>query len=492
MCVVLAAIALAGCSGASGGDAVLRADIVGTFDDPASPPRLALTQATQLGLVQFDSAGQVVPGLAASWRVVDGGRSIIFRLRDARWSDGRTLKAADVVAAFRRIMAPGSRNTLKPLLAAIDNSASVGTGRAPVAMLGVTAPLETVVEVRLSAPDAGMLEVLALPGAAIVRTGAGAPSIGAFRVVEPGKRPLILKRNPAYFAAARVRLASIALMPAGDPVAAVTRFVRGETDLVAGDGIAGFGEARTLAPRGTLKVEAALGSYGYRINLGREALGDARVRQALAMAIDRDALVTDVFGSAVVVPLTTLVPPDVGTGAPLVPGWAGYDLASRRAFAIRLLAAAGYGPGKPLRLSVGVPPGREHVRVFDRVAADWAALGVISSVIERSPAAQGAAITRGDYDLAVVERSAPVASPMFFLRPFTCAARSGYCNPSADRLLAGGSVREAEAAMLADTPMIPLFVPMRWSLVAPGVTGWVANPGGRHPFAALDIEETRK
>ena len=499
----LCAALLASCGDGDARPAVLRADVVGSFDDPAAPPRIALTQATQLGLVQFDGAGQVVPGLAASWRVVDDGRSLIFRLRPAKWSDGRALKAGDVVAVFRRIMAPGSRNTLRPLLTGIDNAVSVVAGRAPVAMLGVTAPLDNVVEIRLSSPDAGLLQLLALPQAAIVRAGARPPSIGAFTVADAAARPLQLTRNAQYFAADGVQLGGVALTAAPDPAAAVARFVRGATDLVTGDGIAGLGEARILAPRGTLRVETTWGVYGYRANLSGP-LADARIRRALAMAIDRDGLARGVFATPLVVPLVSLVPPDAGAGPAVVPDWAALNKPARLALAGQLLAAAGYGPDRPLRLRITLPPGREHVQVSDRVARDWSTLGVAVTAIERAPATQAQAIARGDYDLAVVERTSPAPKPLFFLRPYTCRGSSGgYCNTGADALLEGArtmadeaaraeALAFAESAILADTPMIPLFVPVRWALVGRGVTGWTDNQGGQHPLAALKIEEKRR
>lgn len=502
---ILLAALLVGSCGSDGGTpaAVLRADVVGSLDDPAALPRVALTQATQLGLVQFDGAGQVVPGLAASWRVVDGGRSLIFRLRPATWSDGRKVKAGDVVTVFRRIMAPGSRNSLKPLLAGIDNAASVITGRAPVSMLGVTAPLPNVVEIRLSSPDAGLLQLLALPQAAIVRAGSRPPSMGAFTVADGGARPLLLKRNPRYFAAEDVRLGGVALTAATSPVAAIARFTRGETDLVVGDGIAGLGEARVLAPRGTLRTEPTWGLYGYRANLGSGPLSDPRVRRALAMSVDRDALVRSLFAMPQFLPLVSLVPPDASSAEAVAPDWAALDATARRALAAQLLAAAGYDAARPLRLRVLLPPGRDHVQVFDAVARDWAMLGVAATSVERAPTAQRAAIARGDYDLAVVEHSAPAPKPLFFLRAFTCAGSGGgYCNKGADALIDGARVMadegargealaHAEAAMLADMPMIPLFVPVRWTLVGKRVTGWTDNQGGQHPFATLNIEERR-
>ena len=496
---------LAACGGGDGERAAnLRADIVGDMADPASPVRTALTQMTQLGLVQFDGAGQIVPGLAASWRTVDGGRSIIFRLRPATWSDGRALKAGDVVATFRRIMAPVSRNPLKSLLAGIDNAEAVTAGRAPVALLGVSAPLANVVEIRLSSADAGFLQLLALPQAAIVRGEARPPSMAAFSIVDIRARPIVLRRNERYFANPSTHLGGVTVSPSADPSLAVARFVRGDTDIVLGNGLAGIGEARTLAPRDTLRIEPAWGVYGYRVNLAKAPLDDPRVRRALAMTVDRDGLVRRLFNIPTMVPLVSLVPPDAGSGATTaaVPDWSSLDVAARLAEAAALLRAAGYGPDKPLRVQVALPPGREHRMVFDAVASGWAALGVVATAEERAPMAQRLAVMRGDYDLALVEQTAPTATPLFFLRPFTCAARGvegrGYCNKSADALLGAAqtmadddmraeALAHAESAMLAETPMIPLFVPVRWALVARAVTGWTPNPGGQHPFATLDL-----
>ncbi len=491
---------LAACGHGGGGDATLRADVVGRWDDPASPPRVTLTRSTQLGLVQFDGKGQIVPGLAASWRVVDQGRSLIFRLREAKWSDGRSLRAADVVQVFRRIIAPGSRNPLKPLLAGIDNAPAIMDGRAPAALLGVTAPLDMVVEVRLSSPDTGMLELLALPQAAIVRGESRPPAIGAFAVADAAKRPLRLARNPRYFDAIDTKLGSVSLNATPDATSAIARFLRGDSEIVIGDGIAGLEEARRLAPRGTLRTEPTWGVYGYLANLKTGPLADPRVRRALAMAVDRETMVRSIFNRAEVVPLVSLVPPDAGSGltAP-VPDWATLDVPARRALALQLLGAAGYGVAHPLRLTLLLPAGRDHADVAAAAARDWAMSGVTLVVAVRDPAAMRAALASGSYDLALVERTAPAAQPLFFLRPFTCSGSAGrYCNPGADALIdaarampveddRAAALAHAETAMLADTPMIPLFVPVRWALVARSVDGWTENQGGQHPFAGLSL-----
>src|SRR3546814_5876462 len=59
-----------------------------------SKPEL-IAGAVSRGLVKLDGNGQVVPDMATSWRVSDDGRSIIFRLREAEWTDGRDVTGQD-------------------------------------------------------------------------------------------------------------------------------------------------------------------------------------------------------------------------------------------------------------------------------------------------------------------------------------------------------------------------------------------------------------
>ncbi len=113
--------ALAGC-GPRGDDGPVTVSAIGSnpvLADPArgaldTPARLLL-DATAQGLVRFDASGQIEPGIAERWSVIDQGRSYIFRLRDSEWNDGERVTAAEVVKVLRRQLAPGSHNVLSPL-----------------------------------------------------------------------------------------------------------------------------------------------------------------------------------------------------------------------------------------------------------------------------------------------------------------------------------------------------------------------------------------
>ena len=499
----LALLLLSACGGQNEASApTLRVEAIGALSDPAGAPRRLLSGATQTGLVGVDAAGQVVPGLAASWRVTANGRSIIFRLRPAKWSDGRPLRASDVVDSFRRI-AGGKGPPTRQLLAPIVGAPAVLAGRAPARTLGISAPLDNVVEVALTAPAPELLGVLALPEMAVTRTGKPAPSIGPFRIVQQGEETVRLKPDRSWFDHQEVRLGEIALRGETEPVAAMARFTRNAADIVTGGGIAGLGDARTLPAPRMLHLEPAWGVYGYAAGVRSGPLADVRVRRALAMAIDRTALLRQPFAVAAMAPMLGVLPPNLPGAAPILPDWAALDLPARRAEAARLLLKAGYGPARPLELTVSLPPGREHGAILAAVAADWAPLGVLVTAQVRSAAGHASQLG-GRFELALVERTVPVASATALLLQMRCGqAPGGFCAPAADAAIAAalfgadGEARaaglaEAQALLVAETPLIPLFTPVRWSLVNPRVEGWADNPAGLHPLAALAMPPERK
>ncbi len=501
--LLLAALASCTPSSDNHNSASLRVDAVGSLTDPAGLPRQLVLGATRAGLTASDGSGRVVPGLASSWRVASDGRSIIFRLRSTNWADGSALTAAEVVAAFRRSAAPAS--TANVYLGAIENAAAIARGGKPVAELGVGAPVANVVEVRLAAPAAELLAALALPDLAIRRDqprGAGRadllqPGLGAFTVAEAKDRPLVLQRNPAYHAAAGVALGKVDLTPVEDPGVAVSDFAHNRTDLVIGRNLAGWSDARLLGPQ-VLRAEPAWGVYGYIANVRHGPLADVRVRRALTMVIDRASIGPRLFGLALQ-PVTGVLPLGMaGDPVPALPDWAILSPAERLAQARALLAAAGYDAAHPLRLNVSLPVGREHAAVLAAVAADWQAIGVNTTALELDAKSLEYAVAHDDFELALSETAVPVNVPALLLTRFRCSANpGGYCNPAADAALARapaepGALAEAEAALLADPPLIALFRPIRWALVSPGVTGWADNSAGQHPLASLGVTGRRR
>jgi len=169
--LVLALLALvpAGCRPTPEG--ATKVTVIGSTPkvrDPAlsvmSPADAALEGGVGQGLVRFDAAGNIVPGLAERWNVSDDGLSYIFRIASTNWPDGKKVTAQQVARILKRSLAPGSVNPLKDTVGAIDD---------------IVAMTDRVIEIRLRAPRPNMLNLLAQPEFAIVREAVGT---GPFQV----------------------------------------------------------------------------------------------------------------------------------------------------------------------------------------------------------------------------------------------------------------------------------------------------------------------
>ncbi|WP_367271136.1 ABC transporter substrate-binding protein, partial [uncultured Sphingomonas sp.] len=132
-------------------------------------PQRLLVDATAQGLVRFDAAGQIEPGLAERWIVTDNGASYIFRLREATWADGRPVTAEQVVVILRGRLRAAADHALLPFLTAIDE---------------VVVMTPQVIEVRLARPRPDLLKLFAQPELAIIRSRTGGGT-GPMRITAP-------------------------------------------------------------------------------------------------------------------------------------------------------------------------------------------------------------------------------------------------------------------------------------------------------------------
>ncbi len=509
---------LSACGGSQPEGARLTVTVVGDATRQQGLAQRLVAEATQPTLVDRDGTGQIVPGLASSWRYVDDGRSLILRLRPARWSDDEPFAADDVVAAFRR-----AAQRREPTLAraGLEGATAILARRAPASRLGIFAPISRVVEIRLAVPSPLLLGWLAEPQLGIAKP-SERPTLAQYTARGPVQRRLLRRRSLA--ATPTARPAEIVVSAGEDAATAVAEFLRGETDIVIGEGLAGLGEARSSNAAQSLRIDSVWGIYGYALNTSRPSLSDPRVRLAMAMAVDRPGLLQR-FGIPAMAPVESMLPsglapasappsatgiaaaiatattgrsttaPAATTGGPA--NWSRMAPASRRTTAQSLMAAAGYTADHPLRLVLLLPPGRDHRTIAESIGVDWAAINVVLAVSEAAAGTIDQLVRRGDFDLAVIESSLAVADPAAALMRWHCGGAGPYCNRAFDAVLeAAVAAAPAEqpaliaraADLLAESPpMVPLFSPVRWALVGRNVDGWTPNAASSHPLARLAV-----
>ncbi len=467
---IAVAVALAGCNQRPDSGPVV-ASAIGMPPRAADPSRKALDtparllmDATAEGLVRFDAAGQIEPGLAERWIVIDDGMSYIFRLRTAQWTDGSPVSADQVVALLRRQLRAGSRNPLAPFLTAVDE---------------IVVMTPQVIEVRLRRPRPDLLKLFAQPELALWRPRSG--GAGPLRIVHATASPLLrpaIDPGRADPDDQRRTAPEDEVRLIGERAArAIVRFAAHESDLVSGGT---FRDWPLVASAGVapanVRIDPAAGLFGLAIERRVGFLADAANRAALAGAIDRTALTGAVMAGWE--GADRILPDQLDSAAPpAVPGWSLLTPEQRRD-ALRARVAAA---GAPVTLTIALPPGPGATLVYGQVAATL----VTAGIAPRRVAADAAA------DLRLVDLVAPYDSARWYLaqacRPCSTeaataieAARDAPTLAERSRLIAA-----ADVALTSDAAFIPLARPLRWSLVALRLRQWQANPRAWHPLNRL-------
>jgi oligopeptide transport system substrate-binding protein len=463
---------LAGCEEQERGPITVSAiggapEIVNPNLQTLDPPQAFLLEATAQGLVRFDAAGEIEPALARSWIVSDDGLRYTFRIRRIDWAHGERATAEQVVARLRAAMSPASRNPLKPLLGAIDE---------------IVAMTDEVLEISLVAPRPNFLHLLAQPELAIVREGYGT---GPYRAERRPDSAVLLSLVPEAEDEAEPEPGFI--LRGERASRAVARFATGEADLVTG-GTAGdlpLVRAANL-PAAALQFDPVAGLFGLAFTRSDGPLATPEARQAMAMAIDREAIVTS-LGVRGLQARTTLLPAGIEEAPePAAVEWADQPLAMRRELAARAINAA--ADGNPVTVRVAMPDGPGYRVLFAYLRRDWRAIGVDAERVEAAARA----------DLRFIDAVAPAALATWYLRHFTCE-RSRICSTEADELLAAARTAHnpnerrallaaADRTLSGLVPFVPIAAPVRWSLTSARVTGFRANVFARHGAAELVAE----
>ncbi|MEO9778883.1 MAG: ABC transporter substrate-binding protein [Sedimentitalea sp.] len=345
------------------------------------------------GLTRFMGDGSIVPGLAESWEISDDGLVYTFRLRDGvTFHDGTTMDAEDVKFSLDRARAEDSANAQKALFTAISE-------------VEVVDPLT--VKITLSEPNGLFLFNLAWGDAVIVAPESieniktNPIGTGAFKFVDwvQGDKVDVAK-NPDYWGTPAV-LDTATFKFISDPTAAFAAVMAEDVDVFAGfpapENLPQFeAESRFQVLVGSTEGETILST-----NNKQPPFDDIKVRQALAHAIDRQAIIDGaMFGLGT----------PIGTHfAPHHPAYV--DLTGNSAFdpekAKALLAEAGLADG--FETTLHLPPPSYARRGGEIVAAQLAEVGITAEIINVEWAQWLETVFRGkNFGLTIISHTEPM------------------------------------------------------------------------------------
>ncbi len=459
------------------------------------------------GLTASSPEGEVIPAAATSWKIDDAGKRYTFTLRQsARWSNGDPVVASNFVAAFQRAVDPATASGAADLLRAIQNAPEVLSGKLPKEQLGIRAVDDYVLEIVLSRPVPYFPDILTNTVAAPVPNAVLSGSIGfsepgvsisngpyQLAALTPGAN-LRLTRNPHYWDSSSIVFDEVNYEFVPDENAEFTRFRAGELDVTNTVPEQRF-EQLVKEPESGLQHRATLATFYFTFNTDRGPLrGRPALREALSLAIDREAITSSITRAGQV-PAYSLVPAGVWNYTPAQYQWHATAHADRIARARTLYAAAGYSSKRPLRLRLLYNENDLVQKVCIAVAAMWKeALGVEIELIQMEFKAYLAA--RADpaqWDVVRVGWTADYNDASTFLDTMTKDSPQNFGRWEAPRfaeLLESAAMeadpaerratlQQAEALILEDYPLLPVYFYVTRRLVQPRIAAPAINPMNR-------------
>lgn len=311
------------------------------------------------GLVAEDPQLNIIPAIAEKWDISPDRRVYTFHLRaNARWSDGAPITADDFVQSYQRILTASLGSEYAYMLWLVTGAEDYHKGRlTDFGATGFQALDPRTLRITLRQPAPFILHAMAFYPWFVVPTKTIAKFGGLERKASPWTRPgnivcsgayvlsewrpnqkIVAVRNPHYWDRDRVKIDEIHFYPVELADTEERMFRTGQLDITNEVPLTKIPVYQRENPA-ALRIDPWNGVYFYRFNVKRKPFDDVRVRRALALSIDREALVKNVtLGGEQ--PAYHLVPPNV----------AGYT--SRHRFsadiaeAKRLLAEAGYPDGR--------------------------------------------------------------------------------------------------------------------------------------------------
>jgi peptide/nickel transport system substrate-binding protein len=439
-------------------------------------------------LKPLESVDTVIPELAERWSWQDNYKNLVFFLRkNVKWHDGKPFTSADVKYTFDVAReAPDAPAKLR-LSARKEWWTNVAA---------IEAPEPYTVVFHLKRPQPSLLLMLAsgyspvLPAhVPINELRQRCVGTGPFRQKEWLRGQLVeLERNPDYFVPGRPYLDGIRytiIRERGTRLAALQAgrldaFVPLEMTKAMADA------ARSGAPSLVITEIGQNGSDNVLINHKRAPFDNALVRRAVNFALDRRSYVKSVRQDGAVIG-AALMPKPMGfwgLGEPDLRNLAGYREPARdKAEAKRLLAEAGYGPGKALRLEMATRTSPIYIDLASYAVDQLRLVGIEATIKQLDTSAWFPALARREFQIAANLTAGGFDDPdAYLVENYKCGSSrnyTDYCSETMDRQI------EQQSQELDRTKRLKMVSDIQRTLeaeVARPMLGWRKEYFAQYPY----------
>ena len=479
------------------------------------------------GLTQMDAEGAAIPAIAESWDVSEDGCTYTFHLReDAFWTNGEPVTANDFEFAWKLSMTANVEYNymFSSDVGAVKNADAILAGEADPDTLGVTALDEKTLQVELEVPVSFFPSLMYFPTfypinqAFYESCGDGeygtSPSTflcnGAFMLSDyvPGAASMTVVKNPDYYDADKVSLNSITYQVVGSSDQALTGFKSNNLDIavVSGDQVAAVKDDASLAEN--LKVTGAgymwYLSYSQTENPSSDgSLGNANLRLAISNSIDRESLVDNYVMDGSLATYTA-VPPQFAASATTgedfsadqtkFADYIGYNVEKAQEYYEAAKAELG-ADSFQFTMIYGNNEGDEVAKVAQAIKeqVEAALPGVTIDLQAMTKAERLEKMQNDDYCIALTRWGPDYADPMTYLGMWITNNANNYgfwSNAEYDQLIKDctsgayvsdydarwAALYEAEALVLQEAVICPLYTKANANLIAAGLEGVEFHP----------------
>src|SRR5659263_51975 len=473
------------------------------------------------GLTRLDSKDVPQPAMAKSWTISKDGKTYIFTLRDAYWTNGTPVTAYDFEYAWKRVLSPElaaqyatqlyyvrggeAFNTSikvgsKYYAQAVDAKGNpltkkVGDKDVPVPDMakeidpskdvGVKALDAKTLQVDLESPTAYFLALTAFNTLypvckAVVSTNDKWASDvktyvtnGPFTLTQWSHNDkMVFVKNPTYWDKNNVKLTKVTFLMVEDSSTALSMYQSGQLDSAV---TVPSSELPKLVASGDVKILPSLATYLYMFNTTKKPFNDARVRKALTLAINRGQITKSITkgGETPALGMVSNGIPDALPGSDFRTVGGSYFKDNDIATAKALLAQAGYPNGK------GFPPftllfntSDQHKSIAEAIQQMWKKnLGITCTLRSEEWGVYLADEASLNYDVVRRSPTADYMDPNTFLELFVTGNgrnMTGYSNKAYDALIAKEKatvdtkarmtvLHAAEKILMTDMPIAPVY-----------------------------------
>ncbi len=454
-----------------------------------------------VGLTEFDKSLRPAPVIAKSWDILEGGKRIVFHLRDdVTWSDGKKVRAQDFEYSWKRLLNPKTASEYAYILFDILNAEEYHEGKiGDEALLGVQAKDDRTLEVKLKHPASYFLSIttfeVTYPQRQDLVEKFGTKWTEPGNIVTNGpfllaswqhENEIQLSANPNFFLG-EPAVEKVQMFMINEKTTALAMYEQGQLDFIDNHSIPILEKQRLSKLPGFQRVPQLRGYY-YGFVIDRKPFDDVRVRKAFSMAVDRSVFPKVLHGGEQ--PASCWIPPGMSAHNSRI------GLTHNPPEARRLLREAGYPDGKGFPpVTLGYNTDEDHKIVAEAAQGMWKRnLGVLVRLENQEWKVYLKKLQTDPPHVFRLGWGADYPDPDNFMKLFTALSGNNnthWKNPGYDQLLElaakefnekkRGKIYDEAQKILCETdlPIIPLFTTAESTVLNPRFTGLEYSPMGR-------------